>query len=175
MNYLDIILAIPLLWFAYKGFTRGIIVEVASLVALIAGIWLAVHFSWYVGEYLEGMLNLRPQQMSMIAFTITFLGVVILVNMVGKLVTALVKSVALGLPNKLAGGAFGFIKTAFIISIVLYLYGMVDPGMKMVPKELKEGSKLFEPVARIAPVVIPRLQREKEKLFRQRSEEEDSE
>ena len=53
MNWLDIVLAIPLLWFLYRGFRNGLIIELASLAALILGIYAALHFSFYVQEYLE--------------------------------------------------------------------------------------------------------------------------
>ena len=52
MNWLDIVLAIPLLWFMYKGFRNGLIIELASLAALILGIYVALHFSFYVKDYL---------------------------------------------------------------------------------------------------------------------------
>jgi membrane protein required for colicin V production len=53
MNYLDIILAIPLLWGLYKGVSKGIIKELASLVALIVGIYGAVHFADSIQGQLE--------------------------------------------------------------------------------------------------------------------------
>ena len=52
MNILDIILLIPIAWFAYRGFTRGFIIELVSLIALVAGIFLAIHFSWFAAEFL---------------------------------------------------------------------------------------------------------------------------
>jgi membrane protein required for colicin V production len=45
MNYIDIIIGIVLIVSAISGFRKGLIVEVASLAALILGIWGAIHFS----------------------------------------------------------------------------------------------------------------------------------
>ncbi len=56
MNWLDIVLAIPLLWFTYKGFRNGLIIELASLAALILGIFIALHFSFYAEDYLRRKL-----------------------------------------------------------------------------------------------------------------------
>lgn len=165
MNFLDILFGIPLLWFAYKGFSKGLVVEIASLVALIAGIWLAVNFSWYVGGYLGKIFNGNPKHISSAAFAITFIGVVILMHLLGKMVSKMVEKIALGFLNKLAGGAFGLLKVAFIISVVLYLYGSVDTRMTLIPQELRKESLLYEPVEKIAPVVIPKLRAEKDKIL----------
>jgi len=45
MNVLDIILGALLLFGLVRGFMKGLFVEVASLVALIAGVYGAIHFS----------------------------------------------------------------------------------------------------------------------------------
>ena len=50
MNTLDIIFLIPLLWFAYKGFVNGLVVELASLIALLLGVYLSFRFSVFVGD-----------------------------------------------------------------------------------------------------------------------------
>ena len=52
MNYLDIILAIPLLWGLYKGISKGIVKELAALIAL-AGVYGAVHFADNIHPYLK--------------------------------------------------------------------------------------------------------------------------
>lgn len=157
MNALDILLAIPLLWFAWKGFSRGFISEMASLAALVAGAWLASHFSWFVGDHLGKLFSIEPQYISLVAFALTFAAVVLAMNLGGKLATRLIKLAALGLPNRLAGALFGFLKTAFILSVAMYFYHKADPETKMVPQDLREGSLIWEPVAAMAPVLLPRL------------------
>ena len=49
MNYLDIIIAVPLLYGLIKGFSNGLVKEVTSLLALFIGVYVAINFS----EYLE--------------------------------------------------------------------------------------------------------------------------
>ena len=50
MTFLDILIAIPLCYFIYKGWRRGIIFEVATLLGILAGIWAAVHLSTWVAR-----------------------------------------------------------------------------------------------------------------------------
>jgi membrane protein required for colicin V production len=157
MNALDMILAIPLLWFAWKGFSRGFISEVASLAALIAGAWLASQFSWFVGDHLGKLFNIESKYISLVSFAITFAAVVLLMNLAGKLATKLAKLAALGLPNRLAGALFGFLKTAFILSVVIFFYQKLDPKTALIPNDLRKESLIWEPITGMAPVLLPKL------------------
>jgi membrane protein required for colicin V production len=44
LNLLDIIILIPLLLFAYNGYKKGLIIEIATLIALVLGIYASIHF-----------------------------------------------------------------------------------------------------------------------------------
>ena len=48
MNYLDIIIVVPLVYGLIKGFSNGLIKEVTALVALLAGVYVAINFSLYL-------------------------------------------------------------------------------------------------------------------------------
>ena len=50
MNWLDWTLIALIAFAAVKGFSRGFIVEVCSLLALVLGIWAGIHFSDRVAE-----------------------------------------------------------------------------------------------------------------------------
>ena len=58
MNYIDIFLLVPLLWGAFKGFKKGLIIEVVSLIALGLGIWGGVHFSDFSTTFLADKLSI---------------------------------------------------------------------------------------------------------------------
>lgn len=110
MNYLDIILIILLFLAAINGFVKGFVEELAGLVALILGVWVAIHFSDSVAQFLVDQFSWKFRNISLVAFLITFLLVVVLVNIVGSYINKLVKAVSLGFLNRLAGLAFGVIK-----------------------------------------------------------------
>ncbi|MCD8518789.1 MAG: CvpA family protein, partial [Flavobacterium sp.] len=50
MSFIDIVFAVLLGFAVYKGLKNGLFVEVASLVALVAGIYLAIKFSNLIGS-----------------------------------------------------------------------------------------------------------------------------
>ncbi len=157
MNYFDIIIIIPLLWAAYKGFKKGLIVEVASLLALFLGVWGGVKFSAVSAQYLGKMFSISEELMPLISFAVTFILIVIIVFFIAKLVQKLVKAVSLSTVNKITGAAFGTLKFTLIISIILTLVNNINSEIGFLEPEMKESSLLYNPISEIAPAIIPGL------------------
>ena len=44
MNYIDIIIIAILIWSVFRGFKNGLFIEIASIAALVFGIWGAIRF-----------------------------------------------------------------------------------------------------------------------------------
>lgn len=157
MNYFDLVFIIPLLWGAYKGFTKGLIVSVASLFALLLGIYGAIQLSDYTGHYVKEFFDVKADYLPLIAFAITFIGIVIGIHFVAKLINKLVDAIALGWLNTIAGILFGILKTAFILSIVVFFLEQIDSKDKLITKEFKKESLLYEPIKLMAPTIFPSL------------------
>ena len=157
MNYIDILIAIPLLWALYKGFSKGLIISVASLLALFLGIYGAIKFSSITSSYLIQHLDFSDKYLPIISFAITFIAIVILVHLLARMLNTLVKAVALGLINRIFGSVFNVFKMAFIISIILVVVNGFDKGLKFIPEDLKENSMLYKPLSEFAPAVFPYL------------------
>lgn len=158
ITYLDIILIIPLLWFAWKGFSKGFIIELASLAALILGIYAASHFSDFTARFLTDKLNFTSEYLNIIAFALTFIGVVILAHLLGRLLESVVKIAMLGFVNKIAGTAFGILKAALVLSGLFYILHTVDASDKLVSRETKENSILYKPISSLIYMVMPAVE-----------------
>ncbi len=157
MNYIDIILAIPLLWGLYKGFRKGLFSSLASLVALVGGIYIAVHFSDIVGGFLEQYISTDENTIKLVAFAITFIGVIILISLAGKLLTKIADYAALGILNKILGAAFGVLKMAFIASVIIIFIEAINNKLPIIKQETIQSSILYNPVQKLAPMVLPAL------------------
>lgn len=153
MNYFDIIFAVPLAWGIFRGFKKGLIIEVASLIAAVVGVWGAVHFSYFISD----LLNLTSPYSPFISFAITFVIIVIIVFLIAKLIEKSINLLALGFLNKLAGAFFGFMKIAFLLSILLLIINKASVDKPLIPEEVQKGSLLYPPISAFAPYVIPKL------------------
>lgn len=157
MNYIDIILCIPLVWGLYKGFTKGLIIEAASLLAFGLGVLGGIHFSDFSANKISEWFNWESPYLPIISFAITFLIIVIVVYFFAKLIQRMVEGMALGAINKIGGALFGSLKFALVMSVVIFILNAVEKSYPVVSFEAKNESLLYEPIGKIAPLLIPTL------------------
>jgi membrane protein required for colicin V production len=155
MNYIDLILGIILLLAAIQGFRQGFIVELASLAALVLGIWGGIRFSDWTADFITDITGYHSEHLSTIAFVVTFIAIVILIHILGKVLDTAVKAVALGFLNRLAGIIFGVLKAAVILSIFLLLFESIDENVHILPSQQKTESKIYEPMKQLVPTLFP--------------------
>ncbi len=165
MNILDIIFLIPLLFALYRGFSRGLVHMIASLLALILGILGAIQLRPVFAAMLDSLFDIAPQYLNVIAFAVAFVIIVLVVHLVAFLVDKLVKAVALNFVNRLLGMAFGVLVTSFVISMILWPINEINEEKELIKPERIEGSLLYKPLSSFAPAVFPYLKREDWKQY----------
>jgi len=155
MNYIDLVLGILLLVAAIQGFRNGLIIELASLAALILGIWGGIKFSDLTAAFITEHTGYQSEHLSTIAFVVTFILIVILIHIMGKMLDTVVKAVFLGFLNRLAGIIFGVLKAAVILSIILLLFDSIDENVHILPAQQKAESKIYTPMKQLVPTLFP--------------------
>ncbi|NER14333.1 CvpA family protein [Leptobacterium flavescens] len=161
MNFIDLILGGLILFGLVRGFIKGLFVEVASLVALIAGIYGAIHFSYFVGGYLAEQVDWDEKYINLTAFAITFIIIIIAISFAGKMLTKMADFAALGMVNKLLGGAFGAIKVAVILGAVLVFFDRTNNTIGFIDEETTDESVLYHPVRDLGAFVFSKVLQEK--------------
>ena len=104
MNIFDIIMTALLLFGFVRGFMKGLFVEMASLAALIGGVYGAIHFSYLISDLLQQQVAWKTEYISLVAFAITFIVIIVVVSLVGKGLTRIANFASLGIINKALGG-----------------------------------------------------------------------
>ncbi|MDD2563313.1 MAG: CvpA family protein [Salinivirgaceae bacterium] len=158
MSTLDIIIIIPLLWGAWQGFSKGLIISLASIAALLLGIWGSIKFSDLTAKILLEQFNLQSEYNSMIAFAVTFIIIVVGIHLTAFVLDKFFKAIALGIVMRIAGAAFGILKYALIISVLFAIFEVVNRNMEIASDETFEKSMLYKPVASIAPAIFSYLE-----------------
>ena len=77
MNVFDIVIAALLLFGFVRGITKGLFVEVASLAALIIGVYGSIHFSYFISDYLKDSVSWSKEYISLTAFAGTFVLIIV--------------------------------------------------------------------------------------------------
>jgi len=121
MNWLDVILVLPLIVGLVRGLMRGFISEVIAIVVVILGVicarfgapsfsaWLLTQFAWPKGVC------------DVVAYTLLFLGVAIVLSFLAKMLSKFMRAIHLGWANRLLGGAFGVLKFGIIVLLVVFV------------------------------------------------------
>ena len=134
MNWIDATIVIILILSAVMGFINGFVREVASLAALILGIWGAIKFSAFTAERLYDYFDMTGKYVGIISFIITFMIIVVIIHFIGILVHKIVDAASLGFINRLFGIAFGLLKSVLIMSIIFSVFGAIDAQKTFSPK-----------------------------------------
>src|SRR5690606_10587388 len=157
MSVIDIVLLGFVLLGLIRGFLKGFFVEVASLVALVAGVYGAIHFSDYAASFFEDSVDWDEKYVNILAFTITFIVIVLAIALAGKALTKLADFAALGILNKLLGAVFGVLKIGLILSILLIVFDNMNNTIPFADEEDLETSVLYKPVKSLAPMLFPSI------------------
>jgi membrane protein required for colicin V production len=158
MNVLDIILLILILAAAISGFTKGFFVELASILAIILGVWAGIAFSGTVQVWLSKMVDWSPVSIKLVAFIIIFLAVVVIVHLIANFFEKGIRAIALGIFSRMAGAVLGALKGAFILSVLFIVVTKIEYyTTTIIPEQTKKESKLYSPIEKLAPNIIPFL------------------
>ncbi len=120
MQVIDIMLLIPILFGAYKGYQKGFIMELIQVVAFVLGIVVGlklIHLGVYYLKPYTGDLN---GWLPVISFLTIFIGTIFLAKWAGKVLKKFVKAVLLGWLDKLMGAILSMLKWAIALSFILW-------------------------------------------------------
>lgn len=157
MNIFDIVIAALLIFGFVRGLMKGFFAEVAALVALIGGVYGAIHFSYFIVDLLKEHVSWSEEYISLAAFAGTFIIIIITISLLGKMLTKLANFVSLGIINKILGGIFGALKIGLILSVVFIFFGKMNNTIPFVKKETLDKSVLYIPVKKIAQTIFPSI------------------
>jgi len=118
---LDIIFAALIVFAVLKGYQRGLIVGLFSLVAVIIGLAAAMKLSVVMADYLGKAVNISNQWMPVISFAVVFLLVILLIRLGAKVIEKTVQMAMMGWLNRI-GGIILFVVMYITVFSVLIFY-----------------------------------------------------
>jgi membrane protein required for colicin V production len=149
MNTIDIICLLPLAFAVINGFRKGLVIEIATLVAFIAAIIACLKLTHWVMEFLHPIAG-DTKWLPFISYLITFILAYILILWLGKIIEKAIEIAQLGLINRIAGMIFSTLKMCFFISLVFWLADLVH----LIPKDAKDHSFVYQALHHFASDII---------------------
>ena len=118
---LDIIFAVLIVFAVLKGYQRGLIIGLFSLIAVIIGLAAAMKLSVVIADYLGKAVNISDKWMPVVSFAVVFLLVILLIRLGAKLIEKTVEMAMMGWLNKM-GGIIVFAAIYITVFSVLVFY-----------------------------------------------------
>ena len=161
MNFIDLLILVPLLLAAWKGFKRGFIIEIFIVLALLVGIYCGIHFSDYTSDLIKDKLNVSSIYLPLISFALTFTVIAVGIYFIGKMLEKVIKIAQLSLLNKLGGVFFSVVKTLYFMSTLFLLIASAQEKTEIIPTATLNESLLYTPVSKLSLATIPYLKESK--------------
>ncbi len=128
MNWFDIVTGSLILLIGIKGIFNGLIKELAGLIGIVLGVWVASLFATEFGKWLgDTFLHIDSQSaLSMIGFlallALIWTGCIV----AGILIAKLVSLSGLGIADRILGFLFASAKVFIIIAVIVYALSNID-------------------------------------------------
>jgi membrane protein required for colicin V production len=148
LSVADIALCIIILLGVYGGFKEGFLMELFSLLGIVLGVLGGFKLLGWAMVFLGDRFNIDQKVLPYIAFGVVFIAIVIVVRLFGNILKTSIDKSFLGKVDQIAGAFLGFIKTVFILSVVLWI---IDSLKFNLPTRWTDNSWIFPKVAVFAP------------------------
>ncbi len=147
---IDIIFAILIAIAIFKGYRKGLIIAIFSIVAFIVGLAAALKLSATVAAYLQNSVSISGKWLPFLSFAMVFGVVAVLVSLGGKLIEKTFEMALLGWANRIGGILLFVILYTIIFSIFLFYAEKIH----LFEEATIQSSKVFPFIKPWGPKVI---------------------
>ncbi len=157
MNWLDIVILLPMVYGLGRGLLRGFVREFTSVIAILGGVMAGKFLAPKFAGLLLSVLNMPDRAALALAYVLLFMGVALLCKLLARGITRFLRKVDLNWFNRLVGAVFGGALGALIMSLLLNLIVFIEPYYPLIKQEAKSESRLFQPTLDLASIAKSQL------------------
>jgi membrane protein required for colicin V production len=147
---IDILFYIFIALAVIRGWKKGLILALFSLVCGLIGLAAAVKLSAVLATHMKSDLHLASRWIPVIAFVLVFILVIMIVRWAAGLLEKLIQLVLLGWLNKLGGILLFLVLYLSVYSIILF-YGTKT---QFISKQAVDNSHFYSLIAPFGPAVV---------------------
>ena len=151
MNIFDIIVYLSLAWAVFNGWRRGFLLQMLSLLAVVAALFFATQY----GSELERILGIDVGVQGVVGFIVIFVAAMILIAVFGYVLRAVFRFAGLGAIDVLLGILFSVAKVALIVSVLFSWFDNANKSYEWASRECVAESRWYEPVKGITDKLTP--------------------
>ncbi len=147
LNYVDIGFVLILVVLSWRGAARGFFAETFGIIGVVLAFVFSGKYYHLLDPYLKSAVA-SPETREIVAYALTFLVIMLLVSLAGKILNMGLTVSLSSLPNHVLGGMVGFAKGIFICALILALVKRLAPDAKLLSL-----SVLAKPIGDVAKVL----------------------
>lgn len=160
MSWFDIIVLLVLLGAFIRGIQKGLIIQLAGLVAIIAGAIFAGKVADIVLPFILKTISVSANIAAVLSYVLAFIVIVFCIKIIGKYLHNLVKALQLGFINRILGSILGVLSASLVLSILVNLAIMIDIEEDIITDNIKTDSYFYPKIQKTAPIIVPFLKEE---------------
>ncbi len=155
----DLIGLLVILVLSASGLKKGLIDGVLKMVGIYAAIYASMNYNQYGTLFLEPLISIPDSYKTPAGFVVVFVVVMYSFTFMSWLLRKLVKTMHLGIVDRVGGITFGAVKGGLILSAVVWAFAMVPENMR---GDWQQESKLYPMVEVFAANAVQVLSLEDE-------------
>jgi len=157
MNTVDIILVICFIPALVKGISKGFIMQVVAIISLFLSVFAARHFSEPVAQWMKTWMSLEDGIINIISFVCIALVTIIVMNILGKIITKIIKLTMMDWLDKLLGVILSVLFTSMALGFAITLFEAINNSLNIVRSDILDTSLLYGRIRDFASVIFPYL------------------
>jgi membrane protein required for colicin V production len=147
MNGFDVIILMPLAFFAWLGYRNGLVREILGIVGVVLALFIGFQYAgpatnWFNTDTVE-----KSQYLPYFTFFIIFIVILILIRLTIFFMEEFLSVLMLSVPNRILGSFFGILKASLFISIALIIFDSVE----LPEKSTRQSSLTYNTLVGVAP------------------------
>ena len=129
MNWLDVLLLLPLVFGLVRGLMRGFISEIIAFVVVILGVLGAKMWAPMCSTWLQAQFAWPQAVCDLVAYVLIFLLIAFILSLIAKLINKLLRAIHLGWANRLLGCVFGVCKYGLVVLFAVFVMDKTDESI----------------------------------------------
>ena len=169
LNYLDIFVACLLVFGFVRGYGKGLVMELSSIIALVLGLIGSIKFSdftflFFSKNFPELIDSIDENYLKIASFAFTFLLIIVLISVIAKGLTKVLKMVFLGFVNKVLGGVFGAFKFILVLSLCFVFFESLNSSISLYESSNLDSSFFYGKIKDIGDMLVNFFNSNKESI-----------
>ncbi len=152
---MDILIYIVLLAGAVVGLWQGAFKQLAKLLGIIAGLYLAMFLYDDLGNWLANMAKVEEVYGQVVAFILIVVLVPLILGIVASILTKLFSWANINWLNRLAGAVIGVVCYAFVMSVAFNLMDFAISSAGTCPEKIHDRTELYKEVKHLSQFIVP--------------------